>query len=293
MGRILSRLAGCVLANLLAGPALADPQLLYDVDFASPPHVVGAEVTEGAGPPPRDTVSAGNAIVLESHPHFPDQPVLFNSYDGYRYIWLELDDLPACDLYTFSTRLVVDEIEAHLGGLTILFDTPQVRNVHFMYLNTYGYRAISWVPSGGSVSLANFVPGTPMELDVEIDLAADQWRIHLDGALVDSRSFGGAVDLRTIRFSTGTSTPDSITVLDDVEVAGAYCAPRPPGEVVDLLVNGYDRATGNVSLSYSPACLATDNKIVFGPLENVASYDYSGRVCGIGNTGPIRDVRPG
>jgi hypothetical protein len=66
-----------------------------------------------------------------------------------------------------------------------------------------------------------------------------------------------------------------------------------PGEATDLLVTGYDTASGNLSLSWTPACGAADHHIEFGPLQDVGTYGYSGQACGIGTTGSIGSFNPG
>ena len=58
-----------------------------------------------------------------------------------------------------------------------------------------------------------------------------------------------------------------------------------PGESRELLVTGHDLVTGQLSLSYRPACGATDHNIVLGPLQDVGVYGYSDQVCGIGTIG--------
>ncbi len=66
-----------------------------------------------------------------------------------------------------------------------------------------------------------------------------------------------------------------------------------PGEATDLAVTGYDAATGDISLTYLPACSAADHHIEFGPLENVSDYSYSGQVCGLGTSGSYSAFNPG
>jgi len=57
-----------------------------------------------------------------------------------------------------------------------------------------------------------------------------------------------------------------------------------PGEATDLRVTGFDRITGNLSLSYAPACASSSHDIYYGPLSQVSTYGWSGSTCGIGNT---------
>ena len=52
-----------------------------------------------------------------------------------------------------------------------------------------------------------------------------------------------------------------------------------------MRVESYDPANSEFTLTYQPACSATDHSLVYGLLDNVSTYGYSGRVCRIGNTG--------
>ena len=52
-------------------------------------------------------------------------------------------------------------------------------------------------------------------------------------------------------------------------------------------------ATGNLSISYTPACSAADHHIEFGPLQDVSTYGYSGQECSIGTSGTYGSFDPG
>jgi hypothetical protein len=58
-----------------------------------------------------------------------------------------------------------------------------------------------------------------------------------------------------------------------------------PGDVTGLLVENYDSVTEDLSISYDPTCAAIDHTIQYGLLEHVSTYEYSGQICGIGNSG--------
>ena len=64
-------------------------------------------------------------------------------------------------------------------------------------------------------------------------------------------------------------------------------------QATDLVVTGYDAATGNISLTYVPACSAASHHIEFGPLENVSTYGYSGQACDLGTSGSYDEFNPG
>jgi hypothetical protein len=50
-----------------------------------------------------------------------------------------------------------------------------------------------------------------------------------------------------------------------------------------------------LSILYGIACESVDNTIHFGPLSefDLATYNYTGRDCGIGNTGSYEHFAPG
>lgn len=52
-----------------------------------------------------------------------------------------------------------------------------------------------------------------------------------------------------------------------------------------MLVTGYARPSGLVSLSYAPACRATDHAVHAGPLAAVSSYGFDLTRCGLGTSG--------
>jgi len=70
-------------------------------------------------------------------------------------------------------------------------------------------------------------------------------------------------------------------------------ADATPGEPAALHVTAVDGATGELELSYTPACAALDHQIVFGPLADVSSYGYSGQVCSLGVSGAFAGFDPG
>ena len=66
-------------------------------------------------------------------------------------------------------------------------------------------------------------------------------------------------------------------------------ASTPPGEAAKaagpMLVSAFNKATGDISIGYGPACSATDHHVVYGPLATVSTYGYAGQACGLGNSG--------
>jgi uncharacterized repeat protein (TIGR03803 family) len=93
----------------------------------------------------------------------------------------------------------------------------------------------------------------------------------------DGRLYGTAVQ-------AGPSSNGTVFVVD------AGLGPPTPGEAGEIgnsqmIVTGYVKATGDVTVSYGASCSATDHHIVYGPLSGVATYAYTGQACNLGATG--------
>jgi hypothetical protein len=58
-----------------------------------------------------------------------------------------------------------------------------------------------------------------------------------------------------------------------------------PGETAQLLVTAHDPGVSTMTLQYGIACVATEHTLVWGPIDQVSTYAYSGQNCLIGNTG--------
>jgi hypothetical protein len=110
--------------------------------------------------------------------------------------------------------------------------------------------------------------------------------------VLDVRMVGNRSDRALRSWSHTVLTPEPIDVgvpPTDVVVA----RPVTPGEASGLRVESFDATTGRLTLLYEPACEAADHVVVFGPLEAVGSYGYTGVDCAIGNLGLYDAFEPG
>ena len=89
------------------------------------------------------------------------------------------------------------------------------------------------------------------------------------------------------------SHPGIALILLLLTTVAAGDAAATPGEATDLIITGFDPGSGHIALTYAPACGAADHHIEFGALDGVASYAYSGQVCGIGTSGAYATFDPG
>lgn len=78
---------------------------------------------------------------------------------------------------------------------------------------------------------------------------------------------------------------DLLPDMADPDCAGVV---ETPGETAGqglalMLVTGHDVGARTLDITYGAACLSGENTIVFGPLEQVHAYGYSGEECYCGN----------
>ena len=105
-------------------------------------------------------------------------------------------------------------------------------------------------------------------------------------------------DIGCYRFDHRHHTPQGGWVQADVWYAGlrpylqdfnppVAAASDPSVGLAPMTVAGFDKVTGEVMLSYQPACKATDHAIHSGPLAAVGSYGYDSSSCGYGTSGSM------
>jgi len=186
----------CIIGTLgllaLTGLARGDSQILYVIDFGSPPHTVGLPPVVGSGPPPRDTISDirfGSPIVVADLDPLVDQPLRFEYGDQ---IALDLHDLPPSEIYTLYCELMVSSVQ---GRFSVFFDAPSIRRISFLPDGT-----IDLVPMGDIIGSYEF--DQIIYLVVEVDLSADEWTIYLDDVEVHHGTFNPATQISTVRFSS-------------------------------------------------------------------------------------------
>lgn len=197
----------------------------------------------------------------------------------------------------------------HTGGVlpTVTLSGPTSVNVGTVHTYTLEVRGGQQVAAGLDVSAT---AGTLSVIDAGT---------HLQNGEI-TQNAPRAVDLfgrASFTFDwTAPAVPGSATLYaagNSVDLAGAFSgdaaravsmvitvagAAQTPGEASGatlnpLLVTGRDPVTGVMSIAYESPCEATDNNVYFGALADVASYTYSGEVCGIGTGGTYGTFDPG
>lgn len=199
--------------------------LLYNISFEPPTHTVGMQPAIGHDSKPRNTVTDimfGTPTVAGNFGGLASQSLEFDSSDlqGDQ-IRLSLIDLPSSDLYCFEADVLVNTVSDLSQPFTILFDTPQVRNISFYSDGTIR----PYVPFLTSVTTGNYSYGIETNIRVKIDLALDEWQIFVDGTLMHSGGFGGATDINSIRVSTPVilNPTTVLAAIDNIRVSGDDC----------------------------------------------------------------------
>lgn len=116
------------------------------------------------------------------------------------------------------------------------------------------------------------------------------WTAPLSAGDVTIYGTGNSVNL-----NNNTNGDNAASAALTVTVLGGASTPgETSGDGLSpLRVDGFDRVSGNVSLSYEAGCDVSDNNIYFGPLDQVASYAYAGETCAIGSGGSFDLFNPG
>jgi hypothetical protein len=192
---------------------------------------------------------------------------------------VDLDTLESLGFLYSEERAGVD-----LGGF-VMFDSDQgyvIGHTDIVASSHLGYfHRDPDVPGQGEIYTSLFVHNDMLAYDAVSnqvfypDAMASPPGIHVFDTLTNARLTETAV-------ATG-KPPADLVVAREIT----------PGAVGNLRVAGVDGLSGDLSLTYQQACGATNHNIVYGPLQEVAGYQYTGQVCGIGANGTYAGFNPG
>jgi hypothetical protein len=208
-----------------AGGAIAEPVLLYDVPFSTPPHTVGQTPVIGWGDGPRATPSRlnfGTPTVVNAFGGLVDQPVWMEPglhSDPYDQLEFKLTGERGFDTSYAGYTLSMDLEIAALGpdqlndNMAILFDTPAVRRIDFTPDGLIQY----WLPFHLAETIGTFDFNDVIHLSVDVDLLSDTWTIDVNGQQLHEGDFEASA-LESIRVSLGGR--DSLAAIDNVVVKG-------------------------------------------------------------------------
>ncbi len=202
---------------------------LYDVDFSSPLHTVGEPPARGDGPAPRRTptgIGFGSPVVVDALGELDDQPLRFEvdpaNSPHFAQLILVLREFYDSPMEKFSGyRIEMDVMIESLSEdrLTILLDTPSVRNVYFNPDGTVEQRG-----SFPSTIIGSYSLGKSLRLRIDVALDPPGWDIWLDGEYRHNSLFSRPEEfdgLKSIRISLSDSLDrGNVAAIDNVKVYG-------------------------------------------------------------------------
>jgi len=221
----------------LYGGALPEwTDLLYDVDYAWPPHQAYQPPVLGTGPAPRKVpteIVFGDPMVLPAVGALDEQPCSFgNGTAGYDQLRFYVDPINplgfpiAYDAYLLSANVLIQSIASN-DQFTIFFDSPTIHKVVFHSDGTiYVYP--------GTLVVGVYTLGVPINVIIEMDMQNDTWSVLLNGAHVYTGP-AAADYLRTIRLSHAPGYAGTAIGADDLylwgvgQIAAAVEEPEPAG----------------------------------------------------------------
>ena len=98
------------------------------------------------------------------------------------------------------------------------------------------------------------------------------------------------VDQLTIEWTNGTTTvlndvPANQIITASPSITGAPGESSSPSTPTPMMRASYNRVTGLIDVTYTPACNSSNHTIYYGDLSQLSSYSYSGAACGRGRSG--------
>ena len=198
---------------LLFLPVFTKADVLYDIDFSSPTHTVGSQMTTGEGSPPRDTPTAsvfGDQIVRDSFGTLTEQPVeLIPDDSGYHmpYSQFRLDanfagDYPAYrldfDVYLENFTTGSDD------DFVVIFDTPSVVRLDLNSEGNIVENGYLTGPSGTIIGSFDF--GETVSMSAIVDLEDNLWSIYCNSNHLWTGQF----------FHTSQAYPELPDIIDDI-----------------------------------------------------------------------------
>lgn len=160
-----------------------DAQVLYDIDFSVPEHVVGNAASTDLGPVPRIGPSTNNfdaPVIVESFGSFLNGAAFFRS-ETVRLSQMGLSiEQPLNGVgvdvsrYLLEFDLIIEQMGGAFDSFDILFDTPQVSRFEF--------RGDGLIQIGnGADFIGTFDFGVVQHVEVLADIDSQWWSIAVNG----------------------------------------------------------------------------------------------------------------
>jgi subtilisin-like proprotein convertase family protein/outer membrane biosynthesis protein TonB len=186
--------------------------VLYDITFD--------EASQGLNQLPNATVASntvssivfGDPKVQNASRNLTNRPLVFtDNQSGYDQIQLDVGE--GFDQYSLSFEL--DAVQLNGDTMTVLLDTPGVRNIYF---NPDGW--VELYPFG---NVGTFDLNGVNHVTTEINFEQDNWKLIINGKTLYNGKFApSSNDLSSIRFSLGAlvGQTNSVVAIDNIKLVG-------------------------------------------------------------------------
>ncbi|MDD5063174.1 MAG: PEP-CTERM sorting domain-containing protein [Phycisphaerae bacterium] len=167
---------------LLFLPVFTKADTIYNIDFSSPAHTVGSQMTTGDSPPPRNTPTEsifGDQIVRNSFGSLTQQPVELIPEDSgflrYSQFKLDLEFTEHYPVYRLDFDVYMENFMAGAyDNFVVLFDTPSVVRLD---LNSYGNILENGYLTYGDI-IGSFDFGQTVSMSVTVNMENNLWSIY-------------------------------------------------------------------------------------------------------------------
>jgi hypothetical protein len=205
--------------HLLVLPLGASEQdVLYDVDFSGPVHVLHQPPATGTAINRVSKVVFGSPEVVPEFGPLKDRPLLFRGRAGYDQIRFEIT--PGWSKYRIEYDLVTSNLQNSRYSFGVSVDTPQVRNFDLHGGINKAYRFPGIMPD---MLHQLWVDGKKSHYVIEVDIGLNTWNIWQDGIHLTTGPLN-ATEVKSVRFSLAQAyggTPENLSVvaaLDNVKI---------------------------------------------------------------------------
>ncbi|HVE17384.1 MAG TPA: hypothetical protein VNB29_11650 [Chthoniobacterales bacterium] len=202
-------------------------EVLYDIDFSSPEHVLNQTPTAGTGIKKISGINSGSPTVRAISGVMTDRPVEFDAVTSYEQFQLNISK--AATGYQIDFDVASHGLRNSQYDFDVTLDTPQVRTVDFHG----GSNTTSvYQPSGGSIGSLPFQDDQIYHVTILVDISGNKWKVYRDGTLFYSAAFG-ATGLQSIRFNLSpwiggaVDGPNTKVALDNIRVVATTSSATP------------------------------------------------------------------
>jgi sugar lactone lactonase YvrE len=203
-------------------PGTSNATTLYDITFDESSQALGQQPLANDSSNTVSRVVFGDPTVEQSSSRLGNRPLVFTD-DQSGYDQVKLNVGAGFDRYSLSFDF--DPVRLNGEEMTVLLDTPGVRNIYFQPDGS-----VRLLPFG---RVGTFDLNGVNQVETEMDFESDRWKLIINGnVLYDGEFLPSSNDLQAIRFSLGalSGASGSVAAIDNIQVKGlsSSSATTPP-----------------------------------------------------------------